>query len=119
MAARDNDSSRWRHALRGGVIALAIVLAAPVAASAYDWQNGDVFVGLSDGHYNVYDNGGTLRQTIDQTVTGVNHRAVDCAFDNSGVLHTTAFDDGTIVRFLLPEPHTKLADITVGTQPSR
>lgn len=115
----------WRRTQRRGrrvstitvVLAIAAGLAAPVAASAYDWQVGDVFVGLSDGHYNVYDNGGTLRQTIDQTVTGASHRAVDCAFDNSGVLHTTAFDDGTVVRFLLPEPHTKLADITVGTQP--
>src|SRR5919198_849972 len=117
MTSRRNEQGRRRGAVLTAVLAVAIVLALPVAASAYDWQNGDVFVGLSDGHYNVYDNGGTLRQTIDQTVTGAGNRAVDCAFDNSGVLHTTAFDQGTVVRFLLPEPHTKLADITVGTQP--
>jgi hypothetical protein len=102
--------------VRGAVIALAIVLAAPVAASAYDWQNGDVFVGTSDGNYNVYDNGGTLREVLPQ-VAIAGHRAVDCAFDNSGVLHTTAFDDTKLVRFLLPAPHLPLPDITVGTQP--
>ena len=116
MAAPNNHSPRWRRAMRGGVIALAIVLAVPVAASAHDWQTGDVFVGLSDGQYNVYDNAGTLREVLDQTATA-GHRAVDCAFDNSGVLHTTAFDDAKLVRFLLPHAHSKLADVTVGTQP--
>jgi hypothetical protein len=117
MDWRRTERRRRRFSTITVVLAIAAGLAAPVAASAYDWQNGDVFVGLSDGHYNVYDNGGTLRQTIDQTATGGLNRAVDCAFDNSGVLHTTAFDAGTVVRFLLPEPHTKLADITVGTNP--
>ena len=38
----------------------------PVAAHGADWKSGDVFVGTSTGEYNVYDNGGTLLETIDQ-----------------------------------------------------
>ena len=48
--------------------AIALLLATPVAASAADFKNGDVFVGTSTGEYNVYDNGGTLLETIDQAV---------------------------------------------------
>jgi hypothetical protein len=95
--------------------AIALLLATPVAASAADFKNGDVFVGTSDGKYNVYDNGGTLLQTIDQAAGGA--QAVDCAFDRSGVLHTTAFRAAQVVRFLGPAPHTKLAPVPTGATP--
>jgi hypothetical protein len=101
------------------VVAIAIVFAATAgAASAYEWQNGDVFVGLSTGQYNVYDNGGLLQDQINQTTTGASRFAVDCAFDRSGVLHTTAYSVNQLVRFRGPAPHPILApDITVGTLP--
>ena len=102
---------------RRSILALAaVVLAlAPAAAVAYDWQNGDVFVGLSSGQYNVYDNAGTLHETINQTASGF---AADCAFDRAGVLFTTAFSRDTLVRFLSPAPHTILPpDISTPTQP--
>jgi len=95
--------------------AIALLLATPVVASAADFKNGDVFVGTSTGQYNVYDNGGTLLQTIDQAAGGA--QAVDCAFDRSGVLHTTAFGAAQVIRFLGPEPHTKLAPVATGVQP--
>jgi putative metal-binding protein len=100
------------------VVIVALVCAATAgAASAYEWQNGDVFVGLSTGKYFVYDNAGTLQETDLVQDTGASF-AVDCAFDRSGVLHTTAFSFGKIVRFLGPSPHTILApDVTVGTLP--
>jgi sugar lactone lactonase YvrE len=105
---------------RRSILALAAVLLiiAPAAAVAYDWQNGDVFVGLSTGQYNVYDNAGTLHETINQTTTGTNQFAVDCAFDRAGVLHTTAFAQDKIVRFLSPAPHTILPpDLPSPTSP--
>src|SRR5690242_1629260 len=105
----------WSTAALVGVV---LSLAVPVAASAYDWRNGDVFVGLSTGQYNVYDNGGTLHETISQTTTGAGNFAVDCAFDRASVLHTTAFAQNTIVRFLAPAPHTILTpDLSTPTQP--
>src|SRR5689334_12540617 len=106
---------RWSTLALAGVL---VSLAVPVAASGYDWRNGDVFVGLSTGQYNVYDNGGTLHETINQTTTGAGNFAVDCAFDRASVLHTTAFAQNTIVRFLNPAPHTILApDLSTPTQP--
>jgi sugar lactone lactonase YvrE len=101
------------------VLAVALLFAvAAGTASAYEWQNGDVFVGLSTGQYNVYDNSGISQDQITQTNTGPSDFAVDCAFDRSGVLHTTAFAFNTIVRFRGPAPHTIVTpDITVGTNP--
>src|SRR6478735_7705859 len=95
-----------------------ICLAVPVAAQGADWKTGDVFVGTSTGQYNVYGNGGTLLETIDQGVatTGV-REAVDCAFDRSGVLHTAAFRFSRVVRFLAPHPHTQLTAVTTGAAP--
>src|SRR5215210_4143301 len=94
--------------------ALVIGLALPVAADAREWVDGDVFVGLDSGKYNVYSNDGTLHETLSQTAAGF---AVDCAFDRSGVLHTTAFGFSRIERFLLPHPHTKLTDVATGPSP--
>jgi|tagenome__1003787_1003787.scaffolds.fasta_scaffold20981839_2 hypothetical protein len=100
------------------LLAVALTLAVPVAASAYDWRNGDVFVGLSTGQYNVYDNGGTLHETINQSTTGAGNFAVDCAFDRASVLYTTAFAQNTVVRFLAPAPHTILTpDLPTPTNP--
>ena len=99
---------------------IALLLATPVVASAADFKDGDVFVGTSLGEYNVYDNGGTLLETIDQGPIDntVNPReAVDCAFDRSGVLYTTAFRFSRLVRFLGPAPHNKLAAVTTGAFP--
>jgi hypothetical protein len=103
-----------RRCKAGAVVALAIIAATPAGAWGHDWQNGDVFVGLLSGQYNVYDNGGTLRETLNQTAAGF---AVNCAFDRSSVLHTTAFSLNRVERFLLPHPHSKLADINVVASP--
>ena len=89
--------------------ALVVALATPVAADAREWADGDVFVGLSDGKYNVYSNDGTLHETLSQTAAGF---AVDCAFDRSGVLYTTAFNFARLERYIQPHPHTKLTDVT-------
>ena len=98
--------------------AIALLLATPVAASAADFKNGDVLVGTSTGEYNVYDNGGTLLETIDQAVAASGLReAVDCAFDRSGVLYTTAFRSSQLIRFLGPAPHTRLAPVPTGASP--
>jgi streptogramin lyase len=98
------------------VVAVVFALSAGVA-SAYDWQNGDVFVGQSNGKYFVYDNGGTLRETDLVQDTGAGF-AVDCAFDRGGLLHTTAFSFARVVRFLDPSPHSIFTpDVTVGSFP--
>ena len=99
--------------------AIALLLATPVAASAADFRDGDVFVGTSTGEYNVYDNGGTLLETIDQGLGSGRfpREALGCAFDRSGVVHTTAFRFSRLVRFLGPAPHTKLGPVITGASP--
>jgi hypothetical protein len=104
---------RARIALLAAATLVALI-AIPVAAWGAEWRDGDVFVGLNTGKYNVYANSGTLKETID---TGSGGFAVDCAFDRSGVLHTTAFSASKLVRFLGPDPHAKLTDVATGTFP--
>jgi streptogramin lyase len=101
-------SALRRRSKLGAIAVLAIMAAAPVAAWGRDWQKGDVFVGLSTGQYNIYDNAGILHETLNQTSVGAGNFAVNCAFDRSGVLHTTAFFFNRLERFLLPHPHSKL-----------
>jgi hypothetical protein len=114
MTRRPRGAPPRRRGLLAAVFAVALCLAVPVAASAAEWNDGDVFVGLISGEYNVYDNGGTLQETISQGSLGF---AVDCAFDRAGVLHTTAFGFSKVVRFRAPHPHTKLADVPTGPNP--
>ena len=104
----------FKTAMRWVLATVAALLLVPAAAGAADWADGDVFVGLSNGTYNVYDNDGTLQETI---VQGGGGFAVNCAFDRAGVLHTTAFATDEVVRFLNPHPHTRLTDVTAGNQP--
>jgi hypothetical protein len=99
MTRRPRGAPPRRRGLLAAVFAVALCLAVPVAASAAEWNDGDVFVGLISGEYNVYDNGGTLQETISQGSLGF---AVDCAFDRAGVLHTTAFGFSKVVRFRAP-----------------
>jgi hypothetical protein len=105
--------SRPRRPLAIVVAALAVALAVPVAAWAAEWNNGDVFVGLNTGMYNVYDNGGNSKDAIDQSLGA--GRAGDCAFDGGGVLHTPHLDANSVVRFQGAHPHGKLANIPTGT----
>ena len=97
------------------LLAVLVTVALPVAAFGRDWEDGDVFVGLATGHYNVYDNDGTLQESVDTATAGF---TVNCAFDRAGVLHGTAFATNEIVRFLGPHPHTKLApNLVTGGSP--
>src|SRR6187200_874328 len=90
-------------------LTLAGLLAVPVAAHAADFKAGDVLVGTRFGQYEVFSNQGTFLETIDQGLgSGGFTPAESCAFDRSGVLYTSAFSFGKVVRFLSPAPHTTL-----------
>jgi hypothetical protein len=82
---------------------MVIAVAAPVAAHATEWVDGDVFVGQSNGQYLVFANDGTLKETLN-VGTGV---LGGCAFNNANVLHIAAETNDEVVRFLSPHPHTR------------
>jgi hypothetical protein len=87
---------------------LAAVLASaaifPLAAQGVTaWQVGDVFAGVSNGQYKVYDNNGTFKETISQGVPGF---TTGCQFNNAqDHLYTTNFSTNQIFRFQDPSPH--------------
>ena len=80
VSGRRGRRGRIRRTGRAA-LALALLALGPMAATASSapWNIGDVFVGIGDGKYNVYDNSGTFKETIDQG----NHArfTTGCAFD--------------------------------------
>ncbi|MDQ6829919.1 MAG: SMP-30/gluconolactonase/LRE family protein [Gemmatimonadota bacterium] len=76
------------------------------------WNIGDVFAGVSNGKYNVYDNAGNFKQTIDQ---GGPFFTTGCSFNNTlDKLYTTNFSASRIIVFRDAQPHAILQDITDG-----
>src|SRR5713226_3253758 len=61
------------------------------AASSIPWNIGDVFVGVSNGQYNVYDNTGVVKDSVNDGQGGF---TTGCAF-NGGLdkLYTTNFSN--------------------------
>ncbi|MDX6668318.1 MAG: hypothetical protein QOK04_1698 [Solirubrobacteraceae bacterium] len=109
-------AGRRRRGLLGArvsaVAGAALVLLAGWCASsavASTWNIGDVFVGVNNGQYNVYDNSGTFKETIDQ---GNNARfTTGCAFDANSDLYTTNFSGGQVIKFSGTDPHSVLQTI--------
>jgi WD40 repeat protein len=79
-----------------------VALLSATAGFAATWTTGDIFVGVSSGNYNVYDNGGTFKETINagsSFTTG-------CAFNNDqSSLFTTYFGIGNVEKFDTVHPH--------------
>jgi sugar lactone lactonase YvrE len=83
------------------------------AAAATTWNNGDVFVAVGNGSYNVYDNAGVFKQTITSplgaTTTG-------CSFDLAGdKLYTTNWSNNKVVVYDNADPHPILQTISTSS----
>ncbi len=66
-----------------------------VPAYASTWNNGDVFAGVSSGNYQVYDNSGVFKETVNAGsgfTTG-------CALDSAGNLFGTYFSNSLVQKF--------------------
>ena len=110
VSGRRGRRGRIRRTGRAA-LALALLALGPMAATASSapWNIGDVFVGIGDGKYNVYDNSGTFKETIDQG----NHArfTTGCAFDANFDLYTTNFAGGQVIKFAGSDPHSILQTI--------
>ncbi len=78
---------------------------APKAANAV-WNIGDVFLGVSNGQYQVRAPDGTLKEVINDGLTGY---TTGCAFDSTGNLYTTNFGSSVVDKYnpIDPHPHTR------------
>ncbi|GAN32216.1 MAG: hypothetical protein DYG83_12230 [Candidatus Brocadia sp. AMX2] len=105
---------KWRAIRMAGllplVIGLLIFLASPaVSVKAAAWQVGDVFVGVSGGSYQVYDNTGVFKETISDGLGGF---TTGCAFNNAlDKLYTTDFSSNVVVVYDIAHPHNILQTI--------
>jgi hypothetical protein len=94
---------------------LAVVLRLGVVNAV--WVTGDVFVGAGQGQYQVYDNFGNYKETID---TGLSGFTTGCAFnidENDVKLYTTAFSQQTLTVFDDLHPHAIVQSLSSPTSP--
>lgn len=90
--------------------------ASDVSTQSTVWETGDVFVGVALGRYQVYDNAGTFKETIDQ---GINFGgATGCAFNPAlDRLYTTNSVGGEVVVFDDASPHSVLQTLNTDGGP--
>jgi len=88
-------SKRWKLILTSILVVTALVSAVAFmvrdtyAASSVPWNLGDVFVGVGNGQYNVYDNKGVLKDSVNDGQGGF---TTGCAFDGGlDKLYTTNY----------------------------
>jgi hypothetical protein len=111
VGGRRRRKGRIRRTGRAA-LALALLALGPMAATASSatWNIGDVFVGVGNGKYKVYDNSGTFKETIDQGNQAT--YTTGCAFDSKFDLYTTNFGGGQVIKFAGGDPHSILQTIT-------
>lgn len=92
------------------VIGLWILLSGMSASvKAAAWQVGDVFVGVSSGSYQVYDNGGVYKETVSDGLGGY---TTGCAFNNAlDKFYTTNYYNSAVVVYNTAHPHNVLQTI--------
>jgi hypothetical protein len=83
------------------------------ASAATVWNLGDVFAGIGGGKYNVYDNTGVFKETIDQAIGS--GETTGCAFNPARTkLYTTNFQNDMVAVFDDADPHTVLHTFSTG-----
>ena len=83
--------------------ALALAFGVAPAGAATDWNVGDIFAGVSNGQYTVYDNGGTFKETLSDGLGGF---TTGCAFNPAlDKLYTTNFSTSNVVVYDNASPH--------------
>jgi hypothetical protein len=105
--------------IRAGSFALVIAVLS-LTARASEWQRGDVFVAIGNGHYQVYrlmnsgkgsfyspietltDGSGTMSG---EKGSGGSGFTTGCAFDSTGHLYTTNFSNANVYKFMVADPH--------------
>lgn len=86
----------------------------PVAAST-TWNVGDVFAAIGGGSYNVYDNAGAFKETINDGLGGT--YTTGCAFNNSlDKLYTTNFSNTKVAIYNDAIAHTPVTVVDTGLQ---
>jgi hypothetical protein len=94
-------------------VALGLVRTAQPVQAATTWNVGDVFAGVGGGAYNVYDNNGVFKETINQGLSGF---TTGCSFNpDLTKLYTTNFTNTKVVVFNDPSPHSVVQTINTIT----
>ena len=74
-----------------GLVVLCFALLVGFSTNAFAWSVGDIFAGVGSSTIKVYDQTGTLKQTL---TTGSTNENTGMAFDAAGNLYATQFSGG-------------------------
>lgn len=84
-------------------------------AGAQTWENGDVFVGVANGQYNVYSNSGVFKQTL--TNNSASGYTLGCGFTaDMSKLYTLDNDNHAVEIYDGNPPHSQVNSITTPPQ---
>jgi hypothetical protein len=75
------------------------------------WEQGDVFVGVGGGSYQVYNNSGTYSETLTDAFGG---QVRGCALDVDGDLYATNSSNNRVNKYSRNDPHPLLQIINTG-----
>lgn len=79
-------------------VSVIALVSQPPRAQAVEWVLGDVFAGVENGAYQVYDNNGILKETISNGNPGTT--TTGCAFNPAlDKLYTTNFTNANVPVF--------------------
>lgn len=100
--------------IMGAVVAVVLALVAnPLfgySAPASAWDQGDVFVGVGGGAYEVYSSDGFLKDVVNNSVGGV---ARGCAVDAAGDLYATNYTNSLVAKLAGAHPHDNMQTLDV------
>ncbi|MEK6901777.1 MAG: calcium-binding protein [Nanoarchaeota archaeon] len=98
------------------LIGTLVPLARPVPVHAVTvWNVGDVFAAVGGGSYNVYDNAGVFKETINDGLGGA--FTTGCAFNNSlDKLYTTNFSNTKVAIYNDAIAHTPVTVVNTALQ---
>jgi len=104
-------ANRYRLALFSKLWLVSILLSCGAwNAGAQDWVNGDVFVGVANGQYNVYSNAGVYKQTL--TNNSASGYTLGCGFTpDMSKLYTLNNDNEAVEVYDGNPPHSQVNSI--------
>ena len=104
-------ANRYRLALFSKLLLVSILISCGAwNAGAQAWVNGDVFVGVANGQYNVYSNAGVFKQTL--TNNSASGYTLGCGFTaNMSELYTLNNDNEAVEVYDGNPPHSQVNSI--------
>lgn len=96
-------------------VVMVLGITTAVQAQSFEWEVGDVAVATPNGQIQVFDSSGISIGTLNAVPDGGSLGG--CAFDSTYRLRCVDFDDASVVKLKLQDPHDTIQTLSVPSQP--